>query len=219
MPMIDAVIFDNDGTLTDSRGLILNSRQLLLREYGIEKTIEVLDKEHQSLELYEELCINFERRLTQSEFETMAEKYRAIQSTILADSVKLFPNVLEVLEQLKKMNVKIALATNRPRKSLETMMEVAGLNGIFDVVISRNEITKPKPDPEMIHVSMKLLGCTNKDRIIYCGDSETDMAAGASAGVKTAIVPYKPGPTETPPTYDLKQLSDLIQICTDGTYH
>lgn len=92
-----------------------------------------LQTEHKSLGLFDELCINFERTLSQEEFTTVAKRYRELQEELLEEYVKPFDGVLSVLSKLREQGVKVVILTNRPFNSLKAFLRALKIESYFDV--------------------------------------------------------------------------------------
>jgi phosphoglycolate phosphatase-like HAD superfamily hydrolase len=93
---------------------------------------------------------------------------------------------LEALCTLKALGVKLGLITLRGRKSAEKALEKMGLNGLFDVVLTRDE--EPEKAPQIARACDDL-GC-RVDEVLYVGFSRSDAIAGAQVGCVLAT-PHK----------------------------
>lgn len=101
--------------------------------------------------------------------------------------LKMEPDLLQVLAELKKRGIMRAISTNRTT-SMEHIMERFGLWPYFDMVVTALDVTNPKPHPESVE---KILTTLNIDRqeVVFVGDSEVDMETARSSGV--CFVAYK----------------------------
>lgn len=97
----------------------------------------------------------------------------------------LYDGVLETLEQLKRQDVKLSVATNAPTKFSHRMLEHLGVAGMFDMIVGADAVKEPKPSPEMIH---KILDAYNykhhQDRAWMVGDNSKDMLSAKNAGIE-----------------------------------
>jgi phosphoglycolate phosphatase-like HAD superfamily hydrolase len=93
---------------------------------------------------------------------------------------------LEALCTLKALGVKLGLITLRGRKSAEKALEKMGLNGLFDVVLTRDE--EPEKAPQIARACDDL-GC-RVDEVLYVGFSRSDAIVGAQVGCVLAT-PHK----------------------------
>jgi HAD superfamily hydrolase (TIGR01662 family) len=163
--MIQAVIFDFDGTITKP---YLNFRR-------IKKDLGMPEDEIYLLEKMYELP---EPEKTRA-FEILAKhEAEAVANSELNDGVH------EILEFLAKRKIKTALLT---RNSAKSMKESCAKHGVcFDAVVTREDAyAKPKPDGILL-ASRKMK--TALDKTIMVGDYLFDIMAGKNAGVKTVLI-------------------------------
>ena len=85
------------------------------------------------------------------------------------------------LSKLKK-KYKIAVCSNSIRNTIMTLMELSGLNKYIDLIISNEEVTRSKPDPEMYKIAMKKFNVSPKECLILEDNDHGIQAAFASGG-------------------------------------
>ncbi|MEJ2658772.1 MAG: HAD family hydrolase [Desulfobacterales bacterium] len=90
------------------------------------------------------------------------------------------PYLKPLLEKLRP-GYKTAIATNRS-DTMDQVLSEHGLDGYFDLVVSSNDVDRPKPHPDPL---IKILNHfkTKSNHALYVGDSELDQMAASSAGV------------------------------------
>jgi len=147
--MYDAVIFDWDGTLADTKDIVVTSFQTVLKQIGCNVADEFIERligigsrntfkealKAQNIPLYERLIDKLVKR-------------KIDIAVSLADRVKLLDGASELLESLNG-RVKIALASMNDRRIIEKMLDVTSIKRCFEVIITAEEVDKPKPDPEI----------------------------------------------------------------------
>jgi len=100
----------------------------------------------------------------------------------------LLPGVKALLLSLRnEKKVKLGLVTNVGKKAIEEALTKLGLAGLFDVVITRNDVELLKPNGEGIRIAIEKLA-SDHSSTLFIGDSVTDVLAARDAGVKVAIV-------------------------------
>lgn len=99
------------------------------------------------------------------------------------DNFKINDKVLGIVKRLE--NKKLAIFSKNTRMAVEKVLEKLKLN--FNMVVTINDIEKPKPDPEGIEKIIKELKIS-KEKTVYIGDRNIDKIAGDRAGVKTIMV-------------------------------
>ena len=105
-----------------------------------------------------------------------------------ADTI-VYPGVVETLEQFKQSGLPMGVVTNKPHEMSLLVLEALGLMPYFSAVIGGDKARFPKPDGRHLLDTIKQMG-VNGGRIVMVGDSETDCAAGRSAGVAVVAVTY-----------------------------
>ncbi|MCG8614228.1 MAG: HAD-IA family hydrolase [Pseudomonadales bacterium] len=94
--------------------------------------------------------------------------------------------VFEYLSCLKKLGLKIGVATNRSREFLDQEIQLVDdgrWQSLFDVTVCADDVKEYKPDPDVIHQAVARLGVPCDERVWYVGDSHTDMVTAFNAGV------------------------------------
>ena len=97
------------------------------------------------------------------------------------DKGKLMKNAKEVLNKIKEKKLKIGLVTNTTTKRAEAELKFHKVRELFDVVVTADDVERPKPYPDPILKACELLG-VQADEIMYVGDTTNDYKAGKSAG-------------------------------------
>jgi len=100
--------------------------------------------------------------------------------------LRLNPNAVEVLQALKARGNRTALLTASRRRMVLPVLEAHGLDGLFDLVLTVEDVRRHKPDPEVLFKALELLGAS-ADQALLVGDSDKDLQAGKAAGVATAL--------------------------------
>jgi len=174
------IIFDLDGT-------ILDTYQLIRQNF-----VEVFDKflpNHQYTE--EELESYFGPSLIESFMKVVNDKqvaekliseYRKFSALNHSKYLRLFPNVVEVLQKIKEKNYKIAILSNKLHNTIIQGLELTGIKDYFDFIVGLDDINNPKPHPEGIE---KIISHFNDDRCIFIGDTVIDIETARRANVKS----------------------------------
>ena len=92
---------------------------------------------------------NFDKSETEK-FRREMEKFLSRYELDSARKSSLFPETITVLEHLKSLGVKMGLVTNTSSEAVNIVLAVHGLTKYFDVVATRNDVKRLKPDPESI---------------------------------------------------------------------
>lgn len=110
-----------------------------------------------------------------------------------AEKVQLAPGAREALNELKQMRKKIVVVTNNGRIGAERTIDRLGLNGIFDGVVTRDDVEELKPDPGIVLKALNLVNVDREDAILV-GDAVIDIKAAKAASIRSVAVPTGPFP-------------------------
>ena len=101
--------------------------------------------------------------------------------------VSLFPGAGELLSALRAAGVATAVVSTKHTDTLERIFARHGLDQMFSFVIGGDRGSRPKPDPEGLHLAMTKLGL-KPEQVLFCGDTVIDAQAAKSAGVDFCAV-------------------------------
>jgi pyrophosphatase PpaX len=112
--------------------------------------------------------------------------YRA-HNTPLHDELVAFAGVEDFLGELRAEGRRLGIVTAKRRRTIELAFGVLDLERLFDAVVTSDDTTRHKPDPEPVVEALRQLGAEPGDAA-FVGDSPFDMGAGKAAGVFTVGV-------------------------------
>ena len=181
---LQAILFDVDGTLLDTREFMYQAFEHTCQEYNVpgvtrDRLAALVGSSLESI--YESLAPSHDYRV-------LCDTHRSFQETHLHLSV-LFPNVETTLAALQKRGVRLAAVTTRSKRTSVRTLENAGIARFFDVVVSGEDVTNLKPDPEPLLYALNKLR-TAPSQAAMVGDTAADVLAGKSAGTRTVAVTY-----------------------------
>lgn len=186
------LLFDLDGTLVDTVGLILDSYEHTLAGHGLPP----VPREHWLANVGRPLR-DVLRPFAADEagLEALVASYRAYNDLHHDRVVRAFPGVGESLTRLRAGGARLAVVTAKSRERAQRGLEVSGLGGLFEVVIGCDEVKRHKPHPEPVEAALALLGGTAAEAVMV-GDSVHDLASGRAAGARTGAVAWGAGRAE-----------------------
>lgn len=180
-------IFDWDGTLLDSADRIVAVMQRAAVDRGVSPLTQASIKNIIGLGLPEALRVLYPS-VPDAELVELQAAYsrRFVESE--EEPCKLFPGVLETLEQLRGDGNQLAVATGKSRRGLVRVLTGLGLADYFDATRCADE-TRSKPHPQMLHELLAELAVP-AGRAVMVGDTEYDMEMAVSAGMPRIAVDY-----------------------------
>ena len=186
--MLKAVIFDWDGTLAETREAVIQSFQTVLTDAGCKVSDEFIVRlmgvgtKKTIIEAFK-TC---NKRLNVSILEELTNKKVEIQSKN-TKKVKLLDGAFELLQELYG-KTKIALATMSGRQVIDKLLKEKNIKKYFDVVITADDVSKPKPDPEVFITSASKLGIVSQ-KCLVIEDSVFGLRAAKIAKMKCIGIP------------------------------
>ena len=185
--MFEAAIFDWDGTLADTRRVVVASFQKALRDIHCEIDDDFIEKRIGigSAETFREILRFIKRSFDEELIKQLVMK--KIQNEIdLSADVRLFDGAIALLEQLRG-RVKLGLASMNDREVIAHMLKTTGTQGFFEVVLTAADITRSKPDPEIFLKCASKLGVSS-ERCVVFEDSIVGVKAAKAAGMACIAV-------------------------------
>ncbi|WP_077619475.1 pyrophosphatase PpaX [Bacillus sinesaloumensis] len=208
---INTLLFDLDGTLIDTNELILQSFMHTFKEFLPERHFtreEILPFNGPTL-LESFSSVDPDRA------EEMVAVYRKFNHEKHDELVTEFPGVFETIKTLKEKGYKIGVVTTKLRNTVNMGLKLTKLDQFFDVVVTLDDVKKPKPDAEPVMLALRLLNSSPEEAIMV-GDNYQDIVAGQNAGTKTAGVAWshkgKDFLLEYKPDFMLENMSDLLDL-------
>lgn len=121
----------------------------------------------------------------------VARKQRLTRS-LLADSPRIYPGVIELLQRLKKQYC-LGLVSTAWRENITTVLNAAGLAADFGVIVGKEDVKAGKPDPAGYRLALRRLKVPAKAAVAV-EDSATGLAAAQGAGLRCLIVGHRSPP-------------------------
>jgi len=177
------LVFDWDGTLVNSSGLIVESIQKCATELGcaIPNTTEI------NKQIGLSLLVFHQQLFPTVDYTVFTEAFhKHYNEEKLA--THFFAGALETLAHLKDLGFTLAIATNKPRRKLELALELANIKHLFAATRTPDD-GFPKPHPEMMLTLLDELVFEPKDTLMI-GDTTFDMEFAQNAGVDALAACY-----------------------------
>lgn len=177
------IVWDFDGTLADSRPLIEAGMAHALDALGQPRSLMAEWLRYVGLPVEE----GIRRTFMDLDLDTVLKAYRSFGHADHEHLMKPFEGVPELLFELKSRGQAMAIATSKRRVPLLRQLEGFGWTGLFDPIITPDEVTDGKPHPESLDLIMEMTGLGAED-LLMVGDTPFDLDMAKAAGVPSLAV-------------------------------
>jgi len=186
-----AIMFDIDGTLFDSRdAFYFMIRDVFAqREWALPDRGDVLKLIGRTNDYIADALVPPESKYPDAvrEWSTTVEKLWIDE--YLPKYVRMYPKALEALTELDRRGFKLAVVTNGSSREIPLYLEQGGVTKLVDLVVTADDVGRPKPDPEILDFARAKLSVEKKD-CVYVGDTWMDATAAERAGLRCVLVTW-----------------------------
>ena len=181
--MIKALVFDMDGVIIDSEPIHIGLTVQLMRDLGAEPFPD---------EIYEFIGVRNEEMwsvlkkrhgISESIEELLARQKKYKIDRFFKGKLRPIDGIPEIIRTAKGRNMKIALATSSPRYFAEGVLENIKLAGYFSALVTADDITRSKPDPEIYRKAAEAL-CLPPEECAAVEDAYFGVESAKGAGMK-----------------------------------
>ncbi len=187
---IQAVLFDMDGTLLDTAKDFYAILQSMRIERGLPAlTDEVKFRQYVSRGAQAMVAFAFTCEQDNPELEPLRVEFLARYERQHAQLTAPFPGVLELLTRLESADIRWGVATNKPLRFAQPIMDALNLSSRSAVLLCPDHVDNSKPAPDMLLAACEQLQLDPRE-VIYVGDDKRDIDAGRAANMHTVAVSY-----------------------------
>ena len=204
-----SVIWDLDGTLLDSYGLIVDALYRIYKEKGVDISKQVIleDSINESVSYF----IKKMEAKFNVPFDDLKDRYSSITHKEVL-TIKAMNHSKEILEYLKSKGVNNYVFTHRG-STTEVVLRNIGIYDYFDYLVTSKDNFKRKPDPEGLNYIINKYHL-DKNNTYYVGDRKIDIECAYNAHIKSIM--FIPSSSPAKPTgkedYIIKDLLDIKDI-------
>jgi phosphoglycolate phosphatase len=210
----DAILFDLDGTLTDTVLGVTNSIKYALSKFGIS------EDNHETLVSFigAPLFLAFQEQYSLSEEEARQAIafYREYYSETGIYETTVYQGIPALLERLKNSGKRLIVATLKPTYFAEKVLEEYGLREYFDFVFGPDLKSENLTKTDIIGTALREVSEIPKENIVMVGDRFHDIAGADKNGIDSIAVSYGFGTAEelqqARPTHTVASAQELQEL-------
>lgn len=187
---IQAVLFDMDGTLLDTAKDFYAILQSMRAERHLPAlTDEATFRQHVSRGAQAMVAYAFTLEPDSPDLNPLRDEFLARYDLQHAQFTAPFPGVLDLLKRLEHADIRWGVATNKPLRFAQPIMDALGLSSRSAVLLCPDHVENSKPAPDMLLAACEQLQLDPR-AVMYVGDDKRDIDAGRAANMHTVAVRY-----------------------------
>jgi beta-phosphoglucomutase len=189
--MLAGVIFDFDGVIVDTEPLHYRAFQKILEPLGLGYGWDTYVADYLGFDdrdAFREAFRSRGRPLSGTELEPLIEQKAQAFLEIIAAGVRPYPGAVELIAGISG-RLPLAICSGALRSDILPVLEQFGLGGVFDVIVTADDVTASKPDPACYRLTVERLSaaCPGKgiapESCIVIEDTPGGIAAARGAGL------------------------------------
>lgn len=204
----DLVVFDWDGTLADSTGVIATALQSACRDIGCDVPDDATARYVIGLGMHDAVR-HIAPGLDPGRYPQLAHHYRN-HYFAAAEAIPLYAHARELLADLRRTGHLLAVATGKSRTGLDRALAFHSLADVFHATRCADE-GMPKPHPDMLLHLMTRLGAA-RERVVMIGDTTHDLEMAARAGVRSMALTHGAHASEALAGASLGMCASLAEV-------
>lgn len=180
------LLFDLDGTLTDSGPGIMNAASYALKQFGIEETAPEKLRRFVGPPLHDSFSRFY--GMSEADMKEAVRLFRVYYRPIGIFENTPYPGIRDFLLELRKRGKKLAVATSKPMEMAERVLRHFDLYDCFDVHCAGTEDESRNQKWQIVSDALTQLGVEDRSQALMIGDREQDVLGAAKNGIDCAGV-------------------------------
>ncbi|MFC0515558.1 phosphonatase-like hydrolase [Mucilaginibacter angelicae] len=190
---IKMVVFDMAGTTVNENNLVYKTLQKAINEAGFDFNLDQVLAEGAGKEKKQAIRSVLAVYANNNDEELIGQIFEnfMVQLTAAYATADILPqnNALALFSALKQRNIYAVLNTGYDRATAQAIINKLGWQegGDFDGLVTASDVSKNRPNPDMIYFAMNKFGVSNGSEVVKVGDSIIDIEEGQNAGCSLSI--------------------------------
>lgn len=181
---VKAVAFDRDGVIINTEGVIIDSARKAFKQLGFDLLEEDVPQiVGHSYDVYKDYFLK--------KWDFNADEFRKISRDLFylnLDQAKFFDGTINLIKSLHTKDIPIALTTSAPIEGTMFILSKAGIENLFNVFVTKEDVKNLKPDPEPYILTAKKLDI-EPEFCVAIEDTALGVEAAKKAGMKCIAIP------------------------------
>ncbi|MBT1073026.1 HAD family hydrolase [Pelotalea chapellei] len=192
----EAVIFDFDGVIVDTEPLHYKAFQQILEPLGLGFSWEKYVETYMGFDDRDAFVEAFTSRgmpLNHEKLTALIAQKAMFFLEIIRTGITAYPGVVELIKELKKKNVPLAICSGALLSDITPILSTLGISDCFDIIVTADDVEKSKPDPECYKLAFSKLSHHTDAAITLSNtfaieDTPAGITAASRAGLKVIAV-------------------------------
>ena len=187
--MLEAVLFDLDGTLIDTAPDMARTVNEMRRRRGLEAVPLEQVRPFVSHGARGMITSAFRITTADPQFQAMREEFLQIYADNICVDSQLFPGMETLLRHLEERDVAWGVVTNKFERLARPLLDALQLSDRASIIVGGDTCPRPKPYPDpLLHAAAEL--SVVPARTLYVGDDKRDVDAARAAGMRVVVAGY-----------------------------
>jgi len=180
--MLEAVIFDMDGTLINSIPIHRKLWEIIMKKTDF---VKLTEDEHEinGMNLREMIVYLKEKHNLNIDIDEIFEMKKELEGKMFEDEAELFDGAERLLKELNDTGIKCALATSSTKSLVDIINKKFNLERYISVFVSAGDVKKSKPEPEIFLLAAERLGI-DPSKCVVIEDAPHGVTAAKRGGMK-----------------------------------
>ncbi len=184
----DAVIWDLDGTITDTEYIHAKTEVELFKTFGIDITVEEIVKRFAGVRVQKIFQTVFEENNKSADYDELKKvKWKMMKKIVREENIQFMKGAKELIFLLSENNIKMAVASSSIKSYIRLLLRNFKIIDRFQFIISGEDVISGKPDPEIFICAAQALKVEN-EKCLVIEDATAGVLAAQSANMKCIAV-------------------------------